>query len=372
MPLDGGGDEDDEGPGRAADLEAAAAEERDDEAGDDRRVEAAVRRRPGRDGDRHGQRQGDDGDGQPGEGIGLEFPGRVALAEHRHELRRVELDEGRLGSGEANGRRHGPDLQRADRGMSMRRIAVRHCGRRGSVSMIAPATQGSSNAEGDTNPQIRGTRGHVLRGRGGRAAGTGRGAAAAHGRRGQLHRHLLPQRALPGERSPVRARQRRRRRGGRGRGGGHRGQARRPRRLRHRPRQLLGGAHHPGAGAGEDPGRHLRRDRRRHDAEGHDLAVSPAPHLQGEARGHDPVPCGGRRRRADRLPLGEASRRHRDRHRRLRGEGEARQGQRLRSRHPVPEGGFRRPREGDHGRAPAATSSTTASARRRSRPRSTA
>ena len=42
---------------------------------------------------------------------------------------------------------------------------------------------------------------------------------------------------------------------------------------------------------------------------GTDGAISPAPHLPGEARRHDPVPCRRRRRRPDRLPMGEASRR---------------------------------------------------------------
>ena len=63
----------DEGAGRSADLEAAAAERRDEEAADDRRVEAAVGRHAGRDGDRHRQRQRDDRDRQPGDGVGLEL-----------------------------------------------------------------------------------------------------------------------------------------------------------------------------------------------------------------------------------------------------------------------------------------------------------
>ena len=43
-------------------------------------------------------------------------------------------------------------------------------------------------------------------------------------------------------------------------------------------------------------------------------------------RRDDPDPCRGRRGRADRLPMGQASRRHRDRHGRQRREGRARQG----------------------------------------------
>ena len=53
------------------------------------------------------------------------------------------------------------------------------------------------------------------------------------------------------------------------------------------------------------------------DAEGHDGAIPPAPDLRGEARRHDPVPRRRRRRRAHRVPMGEAPRRDRDRHRRL-------------------------------------------------------
>ena len=41
-----------------------------------------------------------------------------------------------------------------------------------------------------------------------------------------------------------------------------------------------------------------------------------------------PDPCRRRRRRPDRLPVGESSRRHRDRHRRLQGKGRTRQEER--------------------------------------------
>jgi NADPH2:quinone reductase len=46
-------------------------------------------------------------------------------------------------------------------------------------------------------------------------------------------------------------------------------------------------------------------------------------------RRHDPVPRGGRRRRPSRLPVGEAPRRHGDRHRRLGGQGAPRPRERL-------------------------------------------
>ena len=72
VALDGGGDEHDEGARRAADLKPAAAQERDQEAADDGGVEAAIRRDTRADGDRHRQRQGDDGDGETGENVGAQ------------------------------------------------------------------------------------------------------------------------------------------------------------------------------------------------------------------------------------------------------------------------------------------------------------
>ena len=65
-------DQHDEGPGGPADLETAAAERGDEEAADDGGVEPAVRRHAGGDGDGHRERQGDDRDGQPRDGVGLQ------------------------------------------------------------------------------------------------------------------------------------------------------------------------------------------------------------------------------------------------------------------------------------------------------------
>ena len=96
VPLDGGGHEHDEGPGRAADLEPAAAQRRDQEAADDRRVEPAVRRGPGGDRDRHRQRQGDDRDREPGDEVGAEILEPVTLAQHGDELGREQLGEAGL------------------------------------------------------------------------------------------------------------------------------------------------------------------------------------------------------------------------------------------------------------------------------------
>ena len=60
---DDAGDDDDEGAGRTADLDARAAERRDDEAGDDRAVDAGLGREAGGNRKRHRQRQRDQPDG---------------------------------------------------------------------------------------------------------------------------------------------------------------------------------------------------------------------------------------------------------------------------------------------------------------------
>ena len=69
-----------------------------------------------------------------------------------------------------------------------------------------------------------------------------------------------------------------------------------------------------------------------------------------EAGRHDPVPCRGRRRRADRLPVGQAAGGDGDRHGRQSRQGGAGAGAWLRPRHPLQGRGFRRPRQGDHRR----------------------
>ena len=86
VPLDRRRHEHDEGPGRPADLEPAAAEQRDEEPADDRGVETPVGRHAGGDRDRHRERQGHDGDGEPGDGVGAEIREPVALAQDRDEL----------------------------------------------------------------------------------------------------------------------------------------------------------------------------------------------------------------------------------------------------------------------------------------------
>ena len=99
VPLDRRRDEDDEGAGRAADLEPAAAKRRDQEAADDRRIEAAFGRDAGRDGDCHRKRQCHDRDGEPGEGVGPELGEVVAFAQDGDELRREELNKAGLAWG---------------------------------------------------------------------------------------------------------------------------------------------------------------------------------------------------------------------------------------------------------------------------------
>ena len=115
--------------------------------------------------------------------------------------------------------------------------------------------------------------------------GPGPGPRQAARERRQLHRHLFPQRALSvADRHAVRLRQRGRRRGDRGRAGRHRPQGRRPRRLRGGARRLCGRAQHAGRSRREAAGLDHLRAGRRHDAQGHDGAISAQPHLQGRAR----------------------------------------------------------------------------------------
>ena len=81
-----------------------------------------------------------------------------------------------------------------------------------------------------------------------------------------------------------------------------------------------------GRAAGQAARRHLRARRRDADAEGPHGPVPVPPDLPAQGRRDDPVPCGGGRRRPDRMPVGARARRHDDRHRRLRREGGAREG----------------------------------------------
>ena len=127
-----------------------------------------------------------------------------------------------------------------------------------------------------------------------------------------------------------------------------------------------------GHGAREAAGRDFLRDRRGDDAEGPDGPVPAAAHLQGAAGRHDPDPCRGRRRRPDRVPVGQAPRRDRHRHRR---QTRTRRDSPRRTAATTRSSTARRTSWRAWPRSPAArsaTSSMTASARTPSRPRWTA
>ena len=134
VPLDRRRDEDDEGAGRSADLEPAAAERRDQEAADDRRVEPALGRGSGRDGDRHRQRQRHDRDGEPRQGVGPELAEVVAFPEDGDELRREQLAKAGLGRREA-GRSDHLDSRGGSAGVKSRGTAIAE---RPAGSMIVP------------------------------------------------------------------------------------------------------------------------------------------------------------------------------------------------------------------------------------------
>ena len=91
--------------------------------------------------------------------------------------------------------------------------------------------------------------------------------------------------------------------------------------------------------------------------------------LQGAAGRHHPDPRRRRRGRPDRVPMGEASRRHRDRHRVERREGRGRPRPRLRPCDRLHARGFSRARARDHRRRRRAGGLRFRSARRPSRDR---
>ena len=70
---DDAGDHHDERAGRPADLRLRSAQRRDQEAGDDGAVDAGLRRQPGRDRERHRQRQGHQADGDAGDQVAQKF-----------------------------------------------------------------------------------------------------------------------------------------------------------------------------------------------------------------------------------------------------------------------------------------------------------
>ena len=186
-----------------------------------------------------------------------------------------------------------------------------------------------------------------------------------------LPRHLPSHRALP-EPPSAHARLRRRGRGERAWRRRRGVQGRRPRRLCHDARLLRGAAQRRSQATRQAAGERQLRAGGGDDAERADRAIPSAPDLSGAEGRHDPGPRRGGRCWADPLPVGQASRRDGHRHRGIAGESQDRHGLRRRSCHRLRERGLRRPRRRRSPKAANAPSSTTASARRPSRPRSTA
>ena len=104
-------------------------------------------------------------------------------------------------------------------------------------------------------------------------------------RRRQFHRLLFPQRHVSVAVDAVHRRQRERRRSDRRRSRRDRPQGGRPRRLCRAARRLCGRARVRRRPRGEAAGQYQLRAGRRHDAQGHDRAISAQPHLQGR-QGH--------------------------------------------------------------------------------------
>ena len=109
-------------------------------------------------------------------------------------------------------------------------------------------------------------------------------------------------------------------------------------------------AQHPGRAAGAVARRHRRPHGGGDHAQGDVGAISPVARRTGQARRHHPVSRGRRRRRAARLPVGQAPGRQRDRHRQHPREGAPGVRERLRARHQLRQGELRASRARDHPR----------------------
>ncbi len=108
----------------------------------------------------------------------------------------------------------------------------------------------------------------------------------------EFRRHLLPQRPLSGAQRPAADPGRRSGgQGGRGRRGCRLAETRRPRRLHDAARRLCRRARDRCRPAGQGAGQRHRRAGGGDDAAGHDRAISASPHLSGEGRRYDPLPC---------------------------------------------------------------------------------
>ena len=79
MLGDNGGDHHHEGAGGTADLGLGATQGRDQEAGDDGGVDTGLGRDPGRDAEGHGQRQGDQADGDAAGHVGRQVGALVVF-----------------------------------------------------------------------------------------------------------------------------------------------------------------------------------------------------------------------------------------------------------------------------------------------------
>ena len=200
---------------------------------------------------------------------------------------------------------------------------------------------------------VRRPRGDAPRRPAGRRARPGRDPHPPPRLRPELHRRLPAHRPVrePAAADAGHGGRRRRRGGGRGR---HAPEGRRPRRLRQQPAgQLQRGARDAGQDGVQAARRHRLRHRRRHDAQGPDGAV-PA---EEDAAGRGPaagrlraVPRRGRRRRPDRLPVGQGAGAAADRHRRQRRQCAAGARARRGACHRLQQGGLRRARQGHHRR----------------------
>ncbi len=80
------GDNDDEGAGRSADLDARAAERRDEESGNDGGDQPFAWTSAAGDAQRHGERQRNYGDGQAGECVGAKLRLVVTLPQGTNQL----------------------------------------------------------------------------------------------------------------------------------------------------------------------------------------------------------------------------------------------------------------------------------------------
>ena len=239
-----------------------------------------------------------------------------------------------------------------------------------------------SHDQSDPHPRQRRSGGDAFRGDRASRSGCGRSAHPADGDRNQLlRRQCAPRRLLPGAAAALSGDSRQR--------GGRCGRERRARRRRPRARAIAWPMRACAGNSSRRPAPMRRRATSRRiaciklpagdirpasggdDGEGIHRVAHHQPDLSAEARRHSPYPHGGGRRRHDPVPVVEASRRHRDRHRRLAAKGASCASAWLRSRHSLSRGRISSPRSRRSLRR-ASRRCSTASARTPSRRRSIA